>query len=249
MNRDQIRRGLRNISTRATTIDAVSTEGESLVDEIIPLLQDRNEGVRWSVIKILSEIGDTRAVGSLIALIDQKKNAVAAADTLQSITGENFGADAIEWRRWAVKNADVRNMAGGGILSDEDLIAAAIRDLPLTSRGAGKEYCFDVSLPDGRSQQVLVDLACEDPNGRPIVQLSTPCGSADQDKYEDALKLNMSITYGAISLALLDDSLCFAMVDSYLRETVHPEDIAESIMSLARNGDSLEKSLSGEDQF
>ncbi len=249
MTTDQIRRGLRNISTRAAMIDAVSTEGEVLVDKILPLLQDRNEGVRWSVIKILSEIGDARAVGALIVLIEQKKNAVAAADTLQSITGEDFGVDAGEWRHWAVENPDIRNIAGGDILSDEDLIAAAIQDLPLTSRGEGKEYCFDVSLPDGRSQQVLVDLASEDPNGRIIVQLSTPCGDADPAQYEDALKLNMSITYGAIAIALLDDTLCFAMVDSYLRATVHPEDVAESIMSLARNGDALEKSLSGEDQF
>jgi hypothetical protein len=148
-----------------------------------------------------------------------------------------------------MENPNIRNVAGGGILSDEDLIAASIQDLPLTSRGAGKEYCFDVSLPDGRSHQVLVDLSQNDSNGRLIVQLSTPCGDADPEKYENALKLNMSITYGAIAVALLEDTLCFAMVDSYLRETVHPQDIAESIMSLARNGDSLEKSLSEEDQF
>ncbi len=249
MTTDQIRRGLRNISTRAATIDAVSVEGASLVDEVIPLLQDRNEGVRWSAIKILSEIGDARAVGALIVLIEQKKNSIAAANSLEAITGESFGADAVAWRHWAVENSSVRNIAGGGILSDEDLIAAAIQDLPLTSRGEGKEYCFDISLEDGRSHQVLVDLAQKDSNGRLIVQLSTPCGDVDPNKYEDALKLNMSITYGAIAIALLGDTHCFAMVDSYLRETVHPQDIAESIMSLARNGDSLEKSLSGEDQF
>ncbi len=39
------------------------------------------------------------------------------------------------------------------------------------------------------------------------------------------------------------------MVDSYMRETVHPQDMAESILSLAKHGDSIEKMLSDEDKF
>lgn len=249
MNTDQIRQGLRNIQTRSATINAVAEKGDIIIDEVIPLLQDRNEGVRWSAIKILSEIGDERAIGPLIALLEQSKNVTDTANALRAITGQDFGDEPGAWRQWVMREPGLGEAAGLGVLSDEDLITTATRDLPVTVSGKGQEYIVNVSLPGGRSQRVWIDLSRKDPNGRPIVQLSTPCGDADQRQYESALKLNMSIPYGAIAIASLDDALCFAVVDTYLRQTVHPEDIANSIMSLAAHGDLVEKSLSREDRF
>lgn len=46
MNSDEIRHGLRSIRTRSSTIDAVAGEGVSMIDLLLPILQDRNEGVR-----------------------------------------------------------------------------------------------------------------------------------------------------------------------------------------------------------
>jgi hypothetical protein len=250
MSTDQIRRGLRNFRTRAATIDSVAEKGDSAIDGVLPLLQDRNDGVRWSAIKILTEIGDERAIGPLIHLLEQSKNATDVENALRAITGQELGDDPGEWRSWATGEAKVDDTAGGGgTLSDGDLIAAATQDLPATVEGAEQDYIVKVSLPDGRSQQVWVYLSRVDPNGRPIVQLCTACGDADEEHYEAVLKLNMSIPYGAVGIASLDDSLCFAMVDSHLRENIHPESLAESIMSLARHGDSIEKSLSGDDQY
>jgi hypothetical protein len=249
MNSETIRQGLHNIRTRSATLDAVACEGATVIPELLPLLQDRSEGVRWSTITLLSEIGDNRAVGALIALLEQSKNVTDVANALRSITGQDFGASPEAWRRWAVETADIRNVAGANILSDEDLILAATRDLPAVVTGANSEYGANVTLPDGRTQQVWIDLSQQDSSDRPLVQLSTPCGQADEKLYESALKLNMSIPHGAIALAELDGALCFAMANSHLRETVHPEDIAESILSLAKHGDSLEQSLSGEDRY
>jgi hypothetical protein len=249
MHTDDIRQGLRHVATRAATIDAVATRGSGLVDAVLPLLQDRHEGVRWSAIKILSEIGDDRAIAPLIALIEQRKNATAAANALRSITNQDFGDTADAWRHWALLDAEARSAGDGASLSDGALMAAATRDLPVKVTEEQGTYTVDVSLPEDRAQRIWIDFSRKDLNGRPVVQLCTPCGEADEHQYETALKLNMSIPYGAIALALLDEKLCFAMVDSYLRETVHPEDIAQSIMSLAENGDSVESSLSAEDRF
>jgi len=58
MNSDEIRRGLWSIRTRSSTIDAVAGAGASMIDLLLPILQDRTEGVRWSVVKLLGEIGD-----------------------------------------------------------------------------------------------------------------------------------------------------------------------------------------------
>lgn len=249
MDTERIRQGLRSIKTRAATIDAVAGEGDAVLEAVLPLLQDRHEGVRWSAVRILSEIGDSRAVGALVTLLEQGRNAVDAAHALQAITGQEIGDSADEWKQWIAQSSDVRNATGSGVLSDDELMAAAVKELPVTVHGEGQEYGAIVSLPDGRSQQVWIDFSRTDPAGRAIVQLCTPCGDADPDRYAAALKLNMSIPFGAIALASLNDKLCFSMVDAYLRETVHPADVAESIMSLARQGDSLEQSLSSADQF
>jgi len=93
MNKDDIRKGLRNIRTRSVTITAVEQQGACMNEAIIPLLNDRNEGVRWSAIKILSEIGDSRAIAPLISLLEKNKNATTAAMTLRAITGKDFGDD------------------------------------------------------------------------------------------------------------------------------------------------------------
>lgn len=249
MTTDDIRKGLRNIKTRSDTITQVSSAGTPMVDEVLPLLQDRNEAVRWCAIRILSEIGDNSAVGALITLLEQSKNASTATNALRSITGQEFGDNPDDWRDWASKDKEVRNEAGGAILSDQDLVTEATRDLPAEVTGSGLTYTVKVSLPDNRKQDVWIDLAQKDSDGRPIVQLCTPCGEADPTKYEYALKLNMSITFGAVSLALMENKLYFAMVDSYMRKTIHPQDVAESIMSLAKHGDSIEKTLSDEDKF
>ena len=251
MKIEDLRRRLRNIHTRSAAINAAIDEGEAIVDTLLVLLRDRNEGVRWSAIRILSETGDNRAVGPLIALLEQSKNSIDVTRALRAITGrDDLGDDAQEWRAWAMQDPETRNAAGGDMLSDEELLDTAIRDLPVSVKHAkGGVHLLSVSLPEDRSQQLWVDFTQTDPEGQAIVQLSTPCGLADAGRYESALKRNMSIPYGAIALGSLDDILHFVMVDSYLRQTVHPADIAESIMSLATHGDIVERSLSEEDRY
>lgn len=249
MNTEQIRRNLRNIKTRAATINAAAETGSAIVDDILPLLQDRNDGVRWSVIKILSEVGDHRAIGALITLLEQGKNTTDAANALRAITEQDFGDAPEAWKNWVMQDVDIRNTIGTGILSDKDLIMEATRGLPATVSGEGQEFCVQMSLPEKRSQQVWIDFSKKDPLGRPLVQLITPCGNADPERYEEALKLNMVIPFGALAIASLDDKDCFAIVDAYLRATAHPEVIADSIVSLAHHGDAVEQSLSQEDRF
>jgi HEAT repeat protein len=251
MNIEELRRRLRNIHTRSAAINAAIDAGETVIDTLLVLLQDRNEGVRWSAIRILSEIGDDRAVGPLIALLEQSKNTIDVARALRAITGEEeLGDDPQEWRSWARQDSRLRSSAGDGMLSDHELLEAATRDLPVTIKyGEAGVHLLKVSLPEERSQQLWIDFTRTDPDGQAIVQLSTPCGLADAARYESALKRNMSIPYGAIALGTLNDALHFVMVDSYLRRTAHPEDIAESITSLAAHGDAVERMLSEEDRY
>jgi hypothetical protein len=249
MERDELRRGLRNFETRARMIEAAIDEGEGCIETVLPLLHDRSEAVRWSSIRILTEIGDERAIGPLVGVLERGKNVTDTLNALCTISGEDFGTDVKAWRQWLLEDPALRATATDGILSDDALLAAAIEGLPVTVNGAGQEYALTVSLPEDRSQQVWVDFSKTDNDDQPIVQLCTPCGSADEVRYEWALKLNMSIPYGAIAVAELEGKHCFAMVDSYLRATCDPEDLAKSLMSLAEQGDAIEKALAHEDRY
>ena len=246
---DELRRGLRKFQSRAMVIEAAIDEGEGCIDVILPLLHDRNESVRWSAIRILTEIGDGRAIAPLVGVIERGKNVTAALNALTTISDQDFGSDTKAWRAWLLEDPDLRATASEGILSNEALVTAAIEGLPATISGDGDAYAATVTLEDGRTQEIWIDFSKSDGGEQAIVQLCTPCGEADPPRYEWALKLNMSIPYGAIALAELDGSQCLAMVDSYLRATVDPEDIAKSLMSLARQGDAIEKALVHEDRY
>ncbi len=249
MSTQSIRQGLYNIKTRALTMDALIEKGHEASVDVIPLLQDRDEGIRWAAIRVLAEIGNEDAVLPLIHLMEQSKNLSEVIRALQSITGQNLGDKVAAWRKWAtqakLKNANFFS----GILADKDLVEAAIKDLVVTVSGEDQEYVVSVPLPERRNQNIRIDFSIKDTEGNPVVQLTTPCGLAVADQYEEVLKLNMSIPYGAIGLAMLDDKLFFALVHTHLRATVHPEDISKSIMCLARHGDSLERGLSSQDNF
>ncbi len=247
MNRDELRGRLRNLRTRSATIDAAVDSGA--VDVVVPLLQDRNEGVRWSAIRILGELGDERAVLPLIDLLEQRKNESDVARALQEIT-RHEGEDTPEaWRQWVAQSMELSAGDSAWALSDEELVKQAADGLPISISGGDESYALAVTLPEGRSQHIWVDFSQRDADGRPLVQLCTPCGRVDPARYESVLKLNMSIPYGAIAVAELEGELCFAVVDTYLRATAHPEDIATSVMSLAHHGDSIEAQISDEDRW
>jgi hypothetical protein len=249
MERDELRRGLRNFETRAQMIEAAMDEGEGCIETVLPLLHDRSEAVRWSAIRILTEVGNDRAIGPLVGVLERGKNVTDVLNALCTISGKDFGADAKAWRTWLLDDPDLRATATDGILSDDSLLAAAVEGLPVSVSGGGQEYALTVSLPENRSQQVWIDFSQKDGDDQAMVQLCTPCGDADPDRYAWALKMNMSIPYGAIGLAELDGAHCFAMVDTYLRATCDPEDLAKSVMSLAEQGDAIEKILTHEDRY
>lgn len=249
MNTQAIRQGLYNIKSRATTMDALIESGESSCAAVVPLLQDRDEGIRWAAIRILGEIGNEAAVMPLIHLMEQSKNVSDASQALRLISGQDLGDAPAAWRKWATAKNSGKGGSATGALQDRDLLDAAIRDLLVSLSGEGQEYVVSVPLPDRRAQNIRIDFSCQDADGHPMVQLTTPCGPARADQYEDVLKLNLTIPYGAIGLAMLDNTLFFALVQTHLRATVHPEDIAKSIMCLAKQGDALERTLLARDTY
>lgn len=244
---EQLREGLRDFRSRAKTIDDAVSEGSVNADAAIALLGNRNEAVRWSAIKILSDVGEHSAVEPLIGLLERHINVMDAANALRRITGQKFGLEPDAWRGWLSGGADAEVESVG--LAEGEMLNLALKDLPVSVSGSDGQYAVDVDLGEGRSQRVWLDFTRQDPEGRALIQLCTACGDVQESRYEWALKLNMTIPYGAVGIAKLGDMLCFAMVDSYLRETADPIQIGQSLMTLARRGDKIEKTLGGEERF
>ena len=249
MNAETLRLELRNFHARSETIERAVGEGEAAVEAALALLNDRHEGVRWSAIRILAEIGDTRAVAPLIALIEKDCSAVDAANALRALTGKDFGEQASAWRQWLAASSGVAADSSAGELTDAGLVAEAVRDLPVAVESQDETITADVTLDGGRTQRVWLEFCRCDPWDERVVRLSTACGAAGPERHEWALKLNMSIPYGAIGLADLGDTRCFVLVNVHRRETVTPADLAKSLMALAIHGDMIEKALSDEDRY
>jgi HEAT repeats len=244
-----LRAGLRNFRTRSDTIDQAIAAGSDAVAPASELLQDRNDATRWSAIQILSEISDEAAIPPLLALMDHGKNTIEAANALRQITGKDFGEDPADWRKGLGKAAPSAGPTERIELTDAALIAAATQDMNVEVASKGDRYTVQVKLDNGRGQQVIIDFSSKDAEGAPIVRLYTLCGKAEPDKYEWALKNNMKLPYGAIGLAMLNGTPCFAMVDAYCRATADAEDLGKSISNLAANGDMVEKLLTKQDRY
>lgn len=244
----RLRAQLDDFRTRKAAIDSAVVAGRQALPVVIGLLNDRKESVRWSAIRILAEIADKRAVEPLIQLVERGVNAMDAANALRSITGEDFGENGVAWRRWASGQTGLKVAGESRGLSDRALIEAALRGLTADVSTRKGRYVVAVRLQDGRSQTVYVVFNAKDAEGEPIVWLYTPCCEAEPDKYEWALRQNLKLPYGAIGLARIDGCECFVMSNTHRRATVHPEDLAKSILTLASKGDAVERLLAGEDK-
>jgi len=243
-----LRSQLMDFRTRKSAINEAVAAGDEAVEPAVALLKDRKETVRWSAIRILSEIGDPRAIEPLIELVERGRSALEAANALRTITEQNFGEDGAAWRKWASGSADLEVAPEMKTLTEEELIRAATEELSAKVTTKKGRYLVTLDLPGERSQTIYVVFSAKDAEGEPIVWLYTPCCEANPDKYEWALKYNLRLPYGAIGIAKIDNVNCFVMSNTHLRATVDPEDITKSLLALASKGDAVEKMLSGEDK-
>jgi len=242
-----LRARLDDFRARKEAIDEAVLAGPDGVDAAVALLDDRKEAVRWSASRMLTEAGDMRAVGPLLDLMERDTSRTDAANALRAITGANLGDDPAAWREWAEANTEVKAKSERAEMSDEDLVAAATRDLDADVATRKGRYVVTVRLPEGRHQSVYIVFGSKDTEGQPIVWLYTPCCDASPDKYEWALMQNLRMPHGAIGLATIEGKKSFVMSNTHLRATVDPEDIAKSLLVLAGKGDEVEKLLSGQD--
>jgi serine/threonine-protein kinase len=137
-------------------------------------------------------------------------------------------------------------------LSLEDipsLITRGIRTEGITWSAEGDGYRFRVELGNGRHQVIHADVEPVAEFGTELFRLWTPCAPATESSFAEMLRLNDRMPFGAIALRELEGRTVFVMVQNLHRAALDPEEIQDSVLSLARWADAVEKKLTGKDAY
>jgi hypothetical protein len=158
----------------------------------------------------------------------------------------------------AAKNAELSSFDDGFILDvpveymtyvtgqcDEDLDTAT-QGIHGAETGEKKEA--DTFI-EQRRQFVYLTANRKGLDDEDIIQVFTICAPEEERFYKSALLLNMNLPFGAFAVSQVEGENYFVMVDTYLAESVTYEELALSIISLAKSGDKMEKMLVGEDNL
>lgn len=251
-NAEVLVKRLASFRTRSEAMDALTWMGEAAVEPLMQALRSRHESVRWAAVKCLGDIGDERAVPCLIELQDAESERSHAMESLQCITGESFKT-VDEWRQWWNRRSGESEPAAEGpakpgqAVSDGDLVREAVKGLKVEISARKGRFDLDVSLPEGRHQRMMLLMSAKDPDGHGLVVIYSECAPAKPDRFEWALRRNLTMPYGSLAIRDGKSGPKFVMFNTLLRGSLTPLELRKSILTVARKADQVEKALTDED--
>jgi hypothetical protein len=119
-------------------------------------------------------------------------------------------------------------------------------NVDITEHEPGK-FSVVILLADGRKQKVYVRGDSTDASGSPLICVYTVCAPATKANYEYALRYNMRMSFGALAVNDHGENSYLVIVDTLLAQTAQPIALRKSIDSVAKHGDKMEQSLTGQD--
>jgi serine/threonine-protein kinase len=135
-----------------------------------------------------------------------------------------------------------------GLRDLESLVGEALADVQAEWGAFENGFAVRLQLADGRSQRVFIETLDAERNTGPIVRIYS-VGAPVRECYERrALELNGSIPFGAIAIAKVDGQPHFVLIQTYPRGSCDPEEIRQSVLSMGRWADLVEKRLTGDDR-
>lgn len=111
----------------------------------------------------------------------------------------------------------------------------------------GDKYRALVALPDGRRQTVFIETSNHEFHDR-LLQIYSLCCPAQEHFHAEALRLNATISHGAIALRHVNGEEYFVTLAAYPRGTVDGEEIRRSVLEMAMHADAVEAFLTDCDQ-
>lgn len=113
--------------------------------------------------------------------------------------------------------------------------------------GSNGRYTVRLQLAGGRKQDVYVENSDHVRSSEQLLLIYSTCGkvpeSTNEHLYHYALKLNSSLSHGAMAIRHVAGKDHFVMVDSYPRATVDVEEIRRSVLEAGVQADHMEQIL------
>jgi serine/threonine-protein kinase len=136
----------------------------------------------------------------------------------------------------------------GAQRSLESLMREAFAGLDIEWHGADEHFVVRVSLAGGRSQTVYVQTSPGMALAQRVVKIFSVCAPAVEGYYRRALEINAVIPHGSIALECIDGRPHFVMGNTYPRATCDPQEIRDSLLTIAQHADGVERCLTAEDK-
>lgn len=241
---------LEDYRSRSRAMNHLRRMGAKVVPHLLPLLNHPLEGVRWSAVTLLGEIGDPAAIAQLKRMKDDPHIGYQVLEVIDRLE-KLHDVKEVETPATVEKEAATEPPAASErtFENDEELINAAVKNADWSLERNPDGWSVLVHLPHGRKQSIRC-IFQESSKGSPLVIVYTKCGPAKESLYEAALKLNLRLPFGAVAVRESEGQKLFVMVNSFLRETLTPLQLKKSVERLAKEADALEKRLSsGKDEY
>ena len=239
---DELISGLKNFRCRSDCAAQLVEMGEDAVGPLIEALDGRSEAVAWSAIRILGQIGSKTALPKLVELLKDHRYSIVAGDALEAITGERHSNVYEEWVH--LLKGEVAKAPEATLLN---LVREALSDTQAHVEESAHGIAVNYPVGAGRSQKLII-MESKDREGNELVAVYTECGAADPDRYEWALRKNLTIPHGGFAVREVGDRKIFVAVNAMFRDGLKPEELHSATRTLARRADKLEKQLTGKDE-
>ncbi len=227
---------LENFRTRPAAKAALLRAGDASVPALIDALHHPNDGVRWVAARTLGELGHPDA--------DLPLREAARVPGLEMVCADSLDLIA---KKTGIAQASSSAGAAQAAHDPASLIRLTLQPPQFTVSDAKEGLEIKVALPAGRSQRVGVNLHMKDADDREYIQFRTECGPCRSDAIEWALRQNAKMPLCAIGVGDANPPV-FVMSRCVFRDSLHPDEVLRTVMSLAQNGDMFEKALTKEDK-
>lgn len=135
----------------------------------------------------------------------------------------------------------------GTIRNFEQLVADALRDTNAAWECRGNSCQVMVPLPGGRAQRVYIDDSPGATVASRIVKVYSIAAPVVEHFCRAALELSARIPHGSVAIEQVDGNPYFVLGNTYPRATCDPDEVCQSVFTLAQHADEVEYLLTVRD--
>jgi eukaryotic-like serine/threonine-protein kinase len=134
------------------------------------------------------------------------------------------------------------------MLDTETLVRESVEGLDCFVQGARDHYRILFKLPNNRLQEVYLEVGHGRHKER-LLSVFSVCCPAEPKHYEFALKLNAELTYGGLSVRIVNDVPMFVMSRTYSRAHADVAEVRAALREIAKRSDWVEQQLTHADVY